>query len=67
LFTEKFATVGLKMSVEKTEAMIMESGEVSLPISKEAYHHRIAGAAKSWLEKLKEKIICNLFGAKVSR
>jgi Reverse transcriptase (RNA-dependent DNA polymerase) len=39
LFTEKFASVGLKMKAEKTEAVIVEGGVVSQPISKEAYNH----------------------------
>jgi hypothetical protein len=64
LFTEKFASVGLKMNAEKTEAMIMEGGVVSQPISKEAYNHRISGTGKNWLEKLKEKILCSLCALK---
>jgi Reverse transcriptase (RNA-dependent DNA polymerase) len=43
LFTEKFAAVGLKMNVGKNESMIMEGGDVSQPIAKEAYYHHITG------------------------
>jgi hypothetical protein len=53
------------MNAEKTEAMIMEGGNVSQPISKEAYCHRVTGTGKSFLEKSREKIMCSLCGAEV--
>jgi hypothetical protein len=34
------------MNADKTEAMIMECGNVSQPMSKDAYHHRITGQGK---------------------
>jgi hypothetical protein len=47
LFTDTFATVGLKMNANKTKSMIMDGGEVSQPMSKESYYHQITGQGKS--------------------
>jgi hypothetical protein len=55
------------MNAEKTEVMIMEGGNVSQPIPKDAYLHRITGQGKSWSEKSREKISCSLCGAIVSQ
>jgi Reverse transcriptase (RNA-dependent DNA polymerase) len=52
---KKFASVGLKMNADKNEAMIMVGGEVSEPISKQAYHHQINIIGKIWIENAKEK------------
>jgi hypothetical protein len=67
LFTKKLAAVGLKMKAEQTESMIMEGGDVSQPILKEAYYHRITGEGKTWAEKAKEKLACELCGNIASR
>jgi hypothetical protein len=54
------------MNAEKTEAMIMEGGEVSQPISQEAYHYRTTGHRRSWKEKSKDKLPCALCGSVIS-
>jgi hypothetical protein len=46
--------------MEKTEPMTMEGGDVCQPILKEAYCHLIAGTGQSFLEKSKEKKLCDL-------
>jgi hypothetical protein len=47
------------MNAYTAEAMIMEGGNVSQPMSTDAYHHRITGQGKSWSEKSREKISCS--------
>jgi hypothetical protein len=45
------------MNADKTEAMIMEGGNVSQPMSKDAYHHCRTGQGKSWSEKSGEQLM----------
>jgi hypothetical protein len=65
LYTQKFAAVGLKTNAEKAESMIMEGGDVSQPILKEAYYHHITREEKHWQKKVR-KIACDLCGNNAS-
>jgi hypothetical protein len=67
LYTTIFASVGLKMNVDKTKAMIMNGGKISPKLSSTAYLRKVAHVGPTFREIQKQDQMCELCGTTIKR